>query len=508
MTRSLLVAMFLCVVPCLSGLFADEVAKRENARITRFESTWESKITDDTFAWLSELPNLEYVNVSKSFDWKVSDAAIGKLGTLKKLRVLIGVRITRESVAQIATILTLEELQCSLKEGDVETASLLATIPRLEKLSIGFAEVGGDSQVAAFSKATRLRELILGGARLGATGLRALSCLRNLQSLELCGCEADAGAFSALSCWPALERVSISGWEPTIPQEALRRLASIRTLRSLTIHQGRSDGSFLLAFNSRSCLEELDLIGNFTETEIAQIARLERLRSIRLEVWNALDRGCVDCLADHTGLVEFDVPWHVTDETLSRLVASSPEIESLSVEESPVTSKGVALLSGMRRLTKLNLCWCKQVGDRGLESLSRCDALEELNIGCTGITDAGIANLARLPRLRILDLSGTAVTDAGISRLATMTALEALSIDVCVNITDAAQTSLLKLKSLKHIRAKECTGIKDADKFQRPFEKRGCDVWGDDDHYNNEPIRKPKREPYVPPPPADKPDID
>jgi hypothetical protein len=106
----------------------------------------------------------------------------------------------------------------------------------------------------------------------------------------------------------------------------------------------------------------------------------------------------------------------------------------------PVSDADVAHLSGLPRLTRLDLAVaCPELSDAALDSISRMQSLESLTIASAPITDAGLAHLGRMTQLKSLVLGNVdphsasqnkaQITDAGLAHLAALINLSELELD-------------------------------------------------------------------------------
>ena len=103
----------------------------------------------------------------------------------------------------------------------------------------------------------------------------------------------------------------------------------------------------------------------------------------------------LEWVVDHAGIdyfgnvVHVEMPKSASDAKLER-VGQLPELVFLSADRSPVTEKGLAHLSGLRKLQVLSLV-DTPVSDQGLASLERLHSLQSLWLAGSGVTDAGMA---------------------------------------------------------------------------------------------------------------------
>ncbi|MCL1890309.1 MAG: FHIPEP family type III secretion protein, partial [Desulfovibrionaceae bacterium] len=140
----------------------------------------------------------------------------------------------------------------------------------------------------------------------------------------------------------------------------------------------------------------------------------------------------------------------ITDTGLAHL-SGMTHLRKLDLSDSTaITDAGLTHLSGLTRLRKLDLSGATEITDAGLARLSGLTRLRKLDLsGATGITDAGLAHLSGLTRLRKLDLSGaTGITDAGLAHLSGLTHLRELDLSGAKRITDAGLAHLSGLKDL------------------------------------------------------------
>jgi uncharacterized membrane protein len=122
-----------------------------------------------------------------------------------------------------------------------------------------------------------------------------------------------------------------------------------------------------------------------------------------------------------------DAPWLMVsarlqlkqfgDAQLVTLAALGPVIHWLDLGETAVSDAGLAQLSTMSELRRLQLDRTA-VTDAGLAALAPLARLESLNLFGTAVTDGGLVALEALPRLRRLHVWQTQVTPAGAQALA------------------------------------------------------------------------------------------
>ena len=90
-----------------------------------------------------------------------------------------------------------------------------------------------------------------------------------------------------------------------------------------------------------------------------------------------------------------------------------------------VTDDSIALIAGIKNLTKLNL-YNTAVGDARWDELSKLPKLTWLNVDKTSVSDASLGGLGKLTSLTFLHLGSTQITDAGLGDLASLVNLKKL----------------------------------------------------------------------------------
>lgn len=240
-------------------------------------------------------------------------------------------------------------------------------------------------------------------------------------------------------------------------------------------------------------LEALNLNGaNVTDTGFAHVARLTRLRWLRmgfnrkltarsLGVIGGLKRleeveqcdllvsdSDMAALAGLSHLKKLDLfSSRISDAGLTHLRGLS-RLEWLQLRGRAITSSGLAHLGNLKRLKLLNLykTAVKDLGpiagltalesldlgetpvdDEGLAPVAGFTKLTGLDLMNTKITDRGLAGVQNLKGLTHLDLTGTAVTDAGLAHLAGLTKLQNLRLGRTA-VSDAGLTHLAGMQEL------------------------------------------------------------
>jgi len=197
-------------------------------------------------------------------------------------------------------------------------------------------------------------------------------------------------------------------------------------------------------------LEESSFGGLFARSPSeAELAAVEHLRQRGVQVITEPPEGFVTSVNFKPAFAGKPV-----DEECMRLLASFPEVVSVSLAETKVTDEQLRHIQGLDKLASLQLGGTP-VGDKGLAYLTDLPELTVLHLFGTQVTDAGLKHLKAIPSLRILDLRHTRVTDAGLEELQALDKLEHLLL-AGRQITDKGLKSLYGLKNLGRITLTGC----------------------------------------------------
>jgi Leucine-rich repeat (LRR) protein len=144
----------------------------------------------------------------------------------------------------------------------------------------------------------------------------------------------------------------------------------------------------------------------------------------------------------------------ITDEGVQKL-ASLPRLQEIHlVSCSRITDQSVVALArpGLRTL---DLSGAAEIGDRGIAALSRCPNLESLNLSSTGMTSKSLPTIAGCRGLRDLSLSHTKVHE-GLNQLHSLRRLERLRMGYLGSAAQPVPWQTLQfLSECKHLKLLE-----------------------------------------------------
>ena len=153
----------------------------------------------------------------------------------------------------------------------------------------------------------------------------------------------------------------------------------------------------------------------------------------------------------------FSKTGRVTDEHLV-YVASCPDLLTLFVRETGISSEGLAHLSALGQLKTLVLTG--NFSDSGLKHLSGLQSLESIDLSDNSLTGEGFKDLAELTSLRQLFLHGNPINDEGLRHIGQLTSIDMLGLSGS-HVTDEGLRHLSSLRNLRYLGMSE-TKITDA----------------------------------------------
>lgn len=157
------------------------------------------------------------------------DARAGKLGPppAKALAALKTALVHYEAAAAGSNLLKVDFAAIAPRLSDAEARPLIEPLlPWLDTLSLSRATTVSDDTIRLLKDAPHLRELNLGGTKVGDAGLAALAGLQNLKELVLARTRLSDGAVEAIAAIRPLEQVYL--WKSGLSEEAIARLRTAR----------------------------------------------------------------------------------------------------------------------------------------------------------------------------------------------------------------------------------------------------------------------------------------
>lgn len=311
--------------------------------------------------------------------------------------------------------------------------------------------------------------------------------------------EAEAAAIKALQAAGAVVKTNANGAATdidlhnlSVSGSTLAFLAELKSLRVLNLADTSfSDESLSVLEDVSPGLISLDLRGcPITDKATPVITRFEGLKALRFNGKNgqtsisddgvrslaackslkvlALDELTfvgTDGLAALTGLTDLQelyLAGTIVDDDSCRVIASFPNLRKLRLSRDQISDAGLEILSDCSLLEELDLSEDSLISDAGMASVAKLKALKKLNLWRVQISDAGVLMLAPLVNLEWLNLDNTKLSDAGLSALSNMTKLSFLHLG-STQITADGAPALFHLTTLKDIKiTRSAMGASDA----------------------------------------------
>jgi hypothetical protein len=116
-------------------------------------------------------------------------------------------------------------------------------------------------------------------------------------------------------------------------------------------------------------------------------------------------------------VTEVDLARTALDDATLRSLVGLTHVEKLTLDYTPITDDGIAVIHSMPKLQSLSLRYTK-ISDRTAPLLAALPALNTLSLTGTAITDATAKNLSTESALRELFIPWTKITNDGAAQLA------------------------------------------------------------------------------------------
>ncbi|MGV3605743.1 MAG: sterol desaturase family protein [Planctomycetaceae bacterium] len=245
-----------------------------------------------------------------------------------------------------------------------------------------------------------------------------------------------------------------------LTDEQLETFADEKRLTTFQIAWSPLRGTGLSNLAGNDSLEQLRLLHceNLTDEAIYSIPKLPSLTQLKIEncplTGVSLGHLATACPKLET-LILNEVP--LTLEGLQE-IGTIHSLKSLTLDESGVTSDGLGYLDDLTQLQEISF-YGAFINDLGLEHLSKHPHLEHLPLQKTAITDAGMTHVSVLQELKSVNLEDTLITDQGLQQLQSRK-LETLRLNY-TSITDAGVSQLTRFNHLRFLRLSR-TKITDA----------------------------------------------
>ena len=307
----------------------------------------------------------------------------------------------------------------------------------------------------------------------------ALNGRASLPRIELAGDDLDDEQVTLLGDVQGLDGVALYGGEG-LSDAGFASILAIKELRHVRLLSAKASEESLASLGDCPAIESLvfDNTVHVTERVIGSLARLPRLRTLFLEVWE-LGREAFLPLANLRALRVLQVDAGPA-ETDHAPLFSNRDLETLRLYSwgggnTPTEADRVVEMAwGLSKLKELVLSHYP-VSGAALMGVANLHELQTLDLGANRHVGAAVARaISRLKKLRVLRIGRTAVTDESLEYLATLPSLTSLRLFECPLITGGGVLELAATKSLEHLSLKGCSRVAMSDAIRLAEQLPDC----------------------------------
>jgi Leucine-rich repeat (LRR) protein len=380
----------------------------------------------------------------------MNDAALKQLEPLKNLKE-IRIRQTRAPGLVLSQFpLTHLDLNYIVAFGDAGMAGF-KNMTTLKELYLRGTSIT-DEGVKNLSGLTNLIELDLSDVNITDEGVASLAGLTNLRKLSLQGADLTDAGIDALRNMSQLEELSL--YRTKVSNAGLAKLAALKNLRSLDLRYSRATGAGVRELTSN--LPKVDVLIQDSSAPPPKRAKEATLVATQGEAaiaeWLRAIGGKAELSGEHVSSVSLKGTT-ITDAELA-ILAKLPSLIDLDLQHTEVSSVGLAHLSAVKSLQRLNLA-DTLLGDDALQSLKPLAGLRVLHLDGTLVEGPGLAHLAGLRNLRELFLDNAPLGNAGLEHVSKIFGLEVLSL----RYTDVTDEGMARVGQLRNLRRLDLTSV-------------------------------------------------
>ncbi len=407
--------------PASSGLHANgqmtDARAREISRLlhlTTLRLDGSQQFTDDGLRWLTELPNLQHLDLQGT---GISDAGLMALRDMTSLKTL-SLAWTHVSDAGV---------------------SALQSLPQLERIDLMGTHCG-DGSVRTFADKPALRHFRSGNGITDA----GLAIFHDYPHFSAWRGGSEESALTSYEAEP--NSLLLRGG---ITDDGLAHLAGLHGLYALDL----DDAALNLTGRGLESLTGLERLGWLTfdakDDAMPVIARLPHLRFLGCQDTTASD----DAWAALGASRSIETIWGrrcygLCDRGFAAL-SRIPTLGKLSVSCRNVSDTALAALPAFPALREL---MPMDIPDAGYRHIGQCSHLDSLVLMyCRDTTDVATSHITQLPRLTSYFASYTQITDATPGLLAGMDSLERVTFDSCAGLTNSGLSALARLPRLREL---------------------------------------------------------
>lgn len=360
------------------------------------------------------------------------------------------------------------------KRLDELGAAVKLTAGEISEIVIQDGSMITEADIGSIAKLSELKKLhILNCRALNDDMVFKLGTLSKLASLALTNTVInDASVEFIVKTFPKLTELDLSS-NTNMTTEAMKSLAELTGLRSLTLVQNRFNELSTRRLKALTELKSLDLRGNMEagNMTLGVVGNLANLTSFKHRSTAVTDDGMEKLSANpniENLLIQDFMITGQSGQYLAKLnklkqlevfrcqgfdsqgvvALKGLELDRLTLRDLPaVDNQAMELFNDLPKLKRLYLHELETINDEGLRNLASLKSLELLDVwSISNLTDTTVDVIATLPNLRELSLRTTGITDGSIGKILAMPKLQSLTLKENSSVSDEA---LKKLSSKK-----------------------------------------------------------
>ena len=392
----------------------------------------------------------EVVSLDLRYTVAPDKAELAKWTKLTNLLELNLDGVTKTDGSILETIPSLVQLQrLHLQDLPDVTGKQLAGLQKLKSLKVlDLKNVNGltNDTLPILKGCKQLRVLNLSGTPLKSPDLRMFADYPNLKELHMN--DVTLGDAKNIVMLPTMKRLRVLSLRNTGISALKGSHPFPESLKVLDLGGNRSlEVDVFTALKGLKELGSLHLDStNSGDNEIANLAGLP-LTKLNLSFTKVTDAGLTH-LSGLKKLTQLDLQGikGIKGEGFRHL-HKLDNLRLFNAEGTNISNESLAHLAKMQRLEGLTLP--EQIGNDGLKYIGAMNGLKYLSLAKTDTDDSGLNPLTNLKNLEVLDLSHTKVGDAGMAILAKLTALQEVIVPDSVT---AEATQVLRKRDIRVFR--------------------------------------------------------
>ena len=269
-------------------------------------------LNDQLIEALVALPELSVLRLRRT---SISDEQVGQLSSLKLRMIdLRNTNITDTGLTHLAQIQSLVDIQLEKskitdvgvqKLADLDLKSfnanyctsisnrslaVLAAMPSLEQVQLDYTKIN-DEGMAVLAATSRLKRLRIRGVDVTGDGLIHIAQLKGLSRLNLRDTSLDDAGLTVIAALPALDWLDISECRLATP-DGLAQLGKAFTLTYLDLWETKTNDTVLAAFNELTNLKFLNLKATSTTDEsLPTIMKMVQLSELNVAGTQLTDKS-------------------------------------------------------------------------------------------------------------------------------------------------------------------------------------------------------------------------